>query len=152
MRISDWSSDVCSSDLPTLDEAQNLVAATLGSDEIGVGRIMIEQCLLVFGEPEEPCLLSSPFDRGAVGRELAPFPLDQFLLVVKRLVANRIPALIAIEIEVAGSGHALPQRLGGGVMIGFDSADESIMRDVQFRSHILKIAGHFDGECADRDA
>src|SRR3546814_7140490 len=75
MRISDWSSDVCSSDLvaagnldtpieagaryrqirqPTLDEAQNLVAATLGSDEIGVGRIMIEQCLLVFGEPEEP--------------------------------------------------------------------------------------------------
>src|SRR3546814_8846435 len=86
---------------------------------------MIEQCLLVFGEPEEPCLLSSPFDRGAVGRELAPFPLDQFLLVVKRLVANRIPALIAIEIEVAGSGHALPQRLGGGVMLGFDSADET---------------------------
>src|SRR3546814_14659884 len=113
---------------------------------------MIEQCLLVFGEPEEPCLLSSPFDRGAVGRELAPFPLDQFLLVVKRLVANRIPALIAIEIEVAGSGHALPQRLGGGVMIGFDSADESIMRDVQFRRHILTLAGHFVGACADRDA
>src|SRR3546814_1036038 len=37
-------------------------------------------------------------------------------------------------------------------MIGFDSADESIMRDVQFRRHILKIAGHFVGECADRDA
>src|SRR3546814_16194303 len=125
MRISDWSSDVCSSDLPTLDEAQNLVAATLGSDEIGVGRIMIEQCLLVFGEPEEPCLLSSPFDRGAVGRELAPFPLDQFLLVVKRLFANRIPALIAIELEVAGSGHALPPRPCGGRLHGFARAGET---------------------------
>src|SRR3546814_20544617 len=61
-------------------------------------------------------------------------------------------ALIAIEIEVAGSGHALPQRLGGGVMIGFDSADDSIMRDVQFRRHILIIAGPFVGECAVSDA
>jgi hypothetical protein len=35
-------------------------------------------------------------------RELgAPLSVDQFLLVVERLVADRVPALVAIEIEIA---------------------------------------------------
>src|SRR3546814_7043037 len=63
MRISDWSSDVCSSDL------------TLGGE----------------------------FD--------APFPFGQFLFIVKSFVANRIPAFVTAQIDIAICFHRLPQGL-----------------------------------------
>ena len=42
----------------------------VGLDEVGIGRIMVEQRLLIGGQAEEPALLDRPFDRRALRREL----------------------------------------------------------------------------------
>ncbi len=131
-------------DQPALDEAQDLVAARFRADEVRVGGVEIEQGLLVFGEAEEPGLLGGPFDRRALRRELvAPLPVGQFLLLVEGLVADRIPAFVAVEIQVAGVRHRLPDRLAGGVMLGLDGADETIVRNIEYVGHFMEIAGHF---------
>ena len=123
-----------------LDKAQHLVAAAFGLDEIRIFSIEAQQRLLIAGKAEEPAFLDIPFHRRALRGELhAPFPFGQFLLIVKGLVADRIPAFIAVEIEVAIIRHRLPDRLAGLVMIGLRRADETIIGNIQPVIHILEI-------------
>ena len=124
---------------PALDEALHLVAAALGTDELRVRRIMVEQRLLVFRQTEEPALLDGPLDGRAVGRELlATLSSDELALIVIRLVADRIPTLVTVEIEVSPLLHRLPDRLAGAVMIGIGSADKAIVRYVKNIAHVLE--------------
>jgi hypothetical protein len=126
---------------PALDEAQHLVAPALRADEAGIVPIMVEQLLLVGRKPEEPAFLHRPFDLGALGRKpLAAVGGDQLLLVIIGFVADRIPTLVAAEIEVASVGHGLPDRLAGLVMVGLGGADEAVERDVQILVHLAEIA------------
>src|SRR3546814_4796327 len=112
MRISDWSSDVCSSDL----------------DELRVRLIMRQKPVGIGGRAEEPAFLHGPFHRRALGGELcAPLSLCQFLLVVKSLVADRIPPLIAAEIALPIRLHRLPQRLAGSIMGGLGGATDPVI-------------------------
>src|SRR3546814_4480639 len=85
MRISDWSSDVCSSDLPARDKAHDFVAATFRTNEIRLSLIKIKERLLISGKLEKPTFLNGPFDGRSLWRKARfPFPLDQFFFVVKR--------------------------------------------------------------------
>ena len=132
---------------PAFDEAQHLVAAALGADEVRIGRIMSEQRLLIGGEAEEPALLHRPFDERALRRELlAAVGDDQLLLAIISLVADRVPTLVAAEIDVAALRHRLPDRLAGLVMGGLGGADEAIEGDIKFPVHLLESRGHFLGE------
>ena len=62
-----------------------------------------------------------------------PSPVDQLALVVKGLVADRIPALVAVEVEVAARLHRLPQGDAGAVVARLGRAHERIVGDIQFR-------------------
>ena len=126
------------------DEFQNLVTATFRANELGISGDMVKQRLLVFREAEEPAFLGGPVDRRALGRKFhAPFPLDQLLFLVERLVPHRIPALVAAEIEIIIGGHRLPDRLTGAVMIGLRGSDKTIVTDVQGIIHRTEMRGHF---------
>ena len=119
----------------------------------GIGRIMVEQRLLVFGQPEEPALLDRPFDRRALRRQLrAVFADDQLVFFVIGLVADRVPTLVAVEVEVPPLLHRLPDRLARAIMIGLRGADEAIVRDVKSIAHLLEKTRHFVGKCARLDA
>ena len=112
---------------PALDEAEDFIAAAVGLDEFGVRGIMVEQSLLIGRQLEKPALLDGPFDRRSLRRAALLALPGQFARVVKRLVADRIPAFVAAEIEVAIGFHRLPDRLARAVMIGLRGADETII-------------------------
>src|SRR6476469_5213686 len=121
---------------PTLDEAKHFVAAARRLDEARMGGIMVEQFLLVGRQAEEPAFLDRPFDRRALWRELfAALALDQLALVVIGFVADRVPAVVAVEREVATVGHRRPDRARRGVMIGVGGADETIVRHLKYIAH-----------------
>ena len=93
------------------NEAEHLIPAAFRADEIGIIAVKRQQRLLIFGKPEEPRLLHGPFDRRALGREfLPPFPFDQLFFAIIGLIADRVPALIAVKIEVAACFHCFPKR------------------------------------------
>ena len=63
---------------------------------------MREQLILIFGQAEKPSLLLRPFNGRALGGQLdAPFPVDQLFLIIKGFIADGIPALITVKIEIA---------------------------------------------------
>src|SRR3546814_1320847 len=83
------------------DEAHHFIATAVGLDELRVRLIMRQKPVGIGGKAEEPAFLHGPFHRRALGGELcAPLSLCQFLLVVKSLVPDRIPPLIAAEIDI----------------------------------------------------
>ena len=109
--------------------------------------IMSEQPLLIGGEAEEPAFLDRPVDRRALRRELlAAVGGDQLLLVIIGFVADRIPTLVAAEIEVAARRHCLPDRLARPEMVGLGGADEAVVGNVQGVVHCLERSRHFLGE------
>src|SRR3546814_5832709 len=82
------------------DEAHHFMATAVRLDELRVRRIMRQKPVGIGGKAEEPAFLHGPFHRRALGGELcAPLSLCQFLLLVKSLVAERIPPLIAARSE-----------------------------------------------------
>src|SRR3546814_9207644 len=120
IRISDWSADGCSSEL--------FIATAVRLDELRMRLIMRQKPVGIGGKAEEPAFLHGPFHRRALGGELcAPLSLCQFLLVVKSLVPDRIPPLIAAEIDIPIRLLRLPQRLARGMMGRFGGADESVI-------------------------
>ena len=55
-----------------LHEGDDLVQIFFRRDEVGMGFVMREQLVGIFGEPEEVAFLLDPFDRRAARRELLP--------------------------------------------------------------------------------
>src|SRR5579872_6804397 len=98
-----------------------------------------EQPVLIGRETEEVTLLFDPFDRRAL-RTTAHIVLAKggLLLGVISLVAHRIPAGIAVEIDVAVRLHPLPDFLAGAMMLFFGGANETIEGDVQPLVHFLE--------------
>ena len=103
-----------------------------------------QQLVLILVEPEEPAFLDRPFDRRALGRDLAPLPVfDQLVLAIIGLVADRVPAFVAIEIQVAIGLHRLPDGLAGAVVVVLRGLDEAIIADIKSVTHFLEILRHF---------
>jgi hypothetical protein len=82
------------------------------------------------------------------GESFTPLPLDQFAFVVIGLVAHRVPALVAIEIEIAIGLHALPDFLAGAVVALLGGAQEHIIIDVQSGAMSMKCCDISSLSCA----
>src|SRR5437763_12896452 len=105
---------------------------------------MVEQRLLVFGQAEEPAFLDGPLDRRPLRRKLrAVFSGRELILFVISFVANRIPTLVAIEVQVPPLLHCLPYRLTRAVMVGLRGPNVAIVRDVKSIAHLLEQKRYF---------
>ena len=52
------------------------IFTALGAHELWVGRVIIQQRLFIFGQPEKPAFFNRPLNRCALGGQLlAPFPI-----------------------------------------------------------------------------
>ena len=103
-----------------------------------------QQFLLIFGQFEKPCLFCGPLHRRALWREfLAPLACLQLIFCVKGLVAYRIPAFIAIEIQIAIGLHCFPQSLAGFMMRRLAGTPEAIMIYIKLLAHLYEIRRHF---------
>ena len=124
---------------PCFYEGDHLVAAAFRAQETGSFQEG-QQLVLIGGETKEPAFLNGPFDRCALGRELlAALALGQLALVVIGFVADRVPAFVAIEIEVAIRFHAPPQFLGRGMVARFRGAQEYVIGHIQSVAHINEM-------------
>ena len=56
---------------------------------------------------------------------------DEFALIIISFVANRVPAFVAVKVEVTLVGHSLPKRLAQCLMIVVRGANEAIEADTQ---------------------
>src|SRR5690606_27587818 len=104
-------------------------------------------------QTEEPAFLDRPLDRCALrGKLLVALPVDQFAFIVIGLVADRVPTLVAVEIQVAVRFHGPPDRLAGVVVLLLGGPNETIVRNAKFIEQLTKIARHLVRKLAGSDA
>ena len=121
---------------PGFDEAHDLVAALRRPDEVGIVLVEGEQPVLIGREPEEIALLLDPFDRRAERLAAHAVVADgRFLLVEIGFLPHRIPAAVAVEVDVAIRRHALPDRLAGLVVPLLGGADEVVVGAAERLDH-----------------
>ena len=87
------------------NKADYLVPSALGSDEVGMPGVEVEQRLRPLRQPEEVRLLLHPLHLGARGS----LPFDELTLRVEGLVPNRVPALVSAEVDVSLVLELLPE-------------------------------------------
>ena len=110
---------------------------------VGIGR-----------QPEEVGLLLGPGDRcaglggdpGAVGNNVS------LGLGEESFVTHRIPTGVAVEVNVAGLGHPLPQCRRRRIVVGVGGANEAVERDIEHLLQSLKLIGVAPGVVSGRDA
>ncbi len=101
---------------------------------------MREQFVGVFRETEEVAFLLNPLDRRAARRELlAVRAVGQFALVEISLVANRIPAGIFRQVDIAVRSHTLPDRLRSAGVARFRRPHDVVGARVQHVAHRLEF-------------
>src|SRR3546814_17668909 len=98
MRISDWSSDVCSSDLPTADRIGLQAAEAMGQPP---ERVLKTLMALVDGKPV--CVIL-PSDREVSMKKLAAVFRGKSAQMMKPADADRLPGY-----KVCGISHFRPQ-------------------------------------------
>ena len=100
---------------------------------------MGKQPLLIGRKPEKIGFFLVPLNRRA--ERLATYAVladRRFAFVEIGLLAYRIPAGIAVEINIAIVGHALPDRLAGLFVARLGGADEIVVRAAERRDHGAK--------------
>ena len=85
---------------------------------------MLEQAVLVAGEPEEVVLLRDPVDRDAVDRAVA---VDEIGLGVIELAGDAVEALVGVELDVAVVVDPLEELLDADPVPGLGGADEVVL-------------------------
>jgi len=132
-------------------ETYDLIHPLLRQHEIRNPRVEVEQLVRIFGQPEEVALLLDPFYRGAMRAETLPALAEtRFALVVIGLVADRIPARVFVEIDIAGRLHPFPDSFRGATVTRFGGADEVVVRAVELLHHRLEarhVAFHQLARC-----
>src|SRR3546814_443292 len=133
MRISDWSSDVCSSDLHTVDVAllQAGVTRKDGTDDIVSLGTMFRQPVMIFYRASKPITLLSQLDgeRIAVGHAGS----GTQVLAMALLSANGIAEggkTTFLELEGEAASAALLAHQADAVILSGDSASVKIFRDL----------------------
>src|SRR6202008_3024533 len=117
------------------------------ADEIRLRFIKREQLVLVGREAEEVRLLLHPFYRRALRAETHAVLAERGLLLgVVGFVAHRVPAGIAIEIDVAVLLHAPPDLLGRAMVLLLRGTDEAVEGDVEALVHRAETASVAGGE------
>ena len=120
---------------PTGNEADDLVAAALGCDRLGILLVEFEQRLLPVRKAEEIARLFHPFDRRAVRhRHLAAIgAVPDLRFGAERLLPHRVPARILAEVDVAIGLNSAPQllaRTGVTILRGADEVVVAVAHDL----------------------
>ena len=129
---------------PAATNADHLVAADVGRDEVGVRSVVLEQRLRELRQPEEVALLAQALDRVAAGRTAAS--VEQLRFRHEQLVDGAVPAFVAGLVEVAAIAHPPPDRLRRALVPRFGRADEVVVRDVQDAEQLAVFRGDAIGE------
>ena len=108
------------------DEAQDLVAAGVGLDGVGVGLVVGQQPVLVAGQLEEIVLLPHPLDGPPVDGTVA---VDQLVLGVIGLAGHAVEPLVGAELDVAVVVDLLEHLGDGPVVAGLSGPDEVVVAD-----------------------
>ncbi len=82
---------------PAPDQRQDLVAAGLRFDGLGVALVVLQEPVGVGGETEEVVLLPELLDRPVVDRAV---PVDQVVLGVEELARDAVQALVGPQVDV----------------------------------------------------
>ena len=122
-------------------------------DEAGIVLVKLQQLVLVLRQAEEIGLLLRPFH----GRPLRPKPHPiraehGFAFGVKGFVADGVPALIAVEIDVARLLHAPPDFAHKLEMARLARRDEIVVADLKRRQHVLELRRVLVRQLIGRDA
>ena len=131
-----------------LDEADHFVAARGRQDEVRALLVEPQQWLLPGREAKEVARLLDPFDRRP-GRRHAAY---QLALGEVGLVAHRVPAGIAAEIDLIAPHQLAPERLHAGEVARLGGADEIVVADRHDAGQLAEPAGDAVGERLGRDA
>src|SRR5579863_5955060 len=122
-------------------EAQNLVAAALRLDEIGIGGVEVEKLLLELGKLEKIIFFGDGFRRAsAIGAIVAGPSVRDVGIVVDAVLAG-IAALLNETVFAA----ALEEPLHGAVVLLIRGADELIARNSQIVPQLLPLHDDFRG-------
>ena len=129
-------------------EAHHLVAPALRCDEAWVFLIKPEQPVGPGRQLEEVRRLLDPVDLRATrsGTALAVGADLRLALDEIGLVAHRVPAGVAAEIDVARGHQPLPQRLAGRIVARLGRADEVVRRVVHRLDEVAERLAHLVGE------
>ncbi|MGY4454086.1 hypothetical protein ACVWZR_008746 [Bradyrhizobium sp. i1.3.1] len=122
-------------------EAHHLVLARVRANEFRMIFVELQKLVLIGRQAEEIALLLDPFDWRALRSEAHAVVVQaRLVLGVIRLVAHRVPAGIAVGVDVAVRFHAPPDLLAGAMVLLFGGADEAVERHVQTLVHLLEAA------------
>ena len=135
---------------PAADEAERLVVALPGGDEVGPVGVQLLQLLLEAGEPEEPVLLLLAVQRDAVDR--ARVVRADLVLGLEVRAAGAVPALVLALVDVAVVVDALHDLLDPLLVAGVGGADEEVVGRVDARHQVLEAGGVAVGQLLRRDA
>src|SRR4029434_2340273 len=111
------------------------IQAEIGPQECGIGRVEIEQRLLVLRQPEVVTLLFQPLDFAPAGRTLA---VSKLRFRNEDFIDGAVPPLVLALVDVALRGNTIPQLLRRTVMTRFGRPDEIVVRDVEITAHLAE--------------
>ncbi|MNU62121.1 hypothetical protein D3C71_513380 [compost metagenome] len=126
---------------PGFDEGDDFVATLSRADEVGLFLVKLQQPILIGRKLEEVARFLDPLDRRplpAVTHAVANFRL---VLGVIGFVTHRIPAGIAVLVDVAIVGHPVPHDLARLMMAQLGGADEIVVRGVEYPAHGAEFIG-----------
>ena len=129
---------------PGADQPERLVAAELGHDRPGMGRVPVEQAVLEARQAEEVVLLLELLDRQLVDR--AQVAGQQVVVAVVQLAAHAVLAPVQVELDVAGVVAALQQLDDGGPVPRLGRADEVVVGDLEVLPRLGELRGDRVGE------
>ncbi len=125
-----------------LDKVDDLVAAALGLDELGMRGVMVEQPFAIRREPEIVILFLEPGQR-RIGMERAlAATLGHFFLGLECFTPVAVVPRIDALVDVAGVVHGLDELPAADVMPGLTGLDEIIVRDLERAPDLLKLPRH----------
>ncbi len=108
---------------PAFEQPQDLVAAHVGLEELGVGLEVREQGVAVAREAEEVVLLLDPLRLGAVDRAEA---VHQVLLRLEGLARHAVRPLVERVVQIAAVGDPLHHRADAVAVPLLGRADEIV--------------------------
>ena len=127
----------------TFDEAERLVALRLGQDDMGVGRIPVDQRLLKGAQFEEVVLFLQELERGSVvGAQIA---LEDLVGCVVALTGDTVETPIGVLVDVAVVVDPTQELLHAGGVPRLGGPDEVVVRDPETGPSLGEPGGHLVG-------